>query len=107
MALTFAQVLRGKIDKQNLTITNVTLDATYPQGGEAITANNVGLSTISALMPMSSPGGATFAWDQANLKLLAYYADYSTTTDGLLIQVAAGDTAILDTVVVPVLAIGI
>lgn len=107
MTVTFSQVLRGKIDNQNLTITNVTLDATYPAGGEAITANNVGLSTISALIPLGSPAGATYEWDSTNAKLKAYYADYSTTTDGLLIEIAVGDTAILSGVVVPVLAIGI
>ncbi len=107
MTVTFAQVVRARIDQQNLVITNVTLDATYPAGGEAITANQLGLSTISSVIVASNPAGAVFWWDQANLKLKAFYADYSTTTDGLLIEVAVGDTAILDGVVVPVIAIGI
>lgn len=107
MALSFSQVLRGKIDKQNVTITNVTLDATYPAGGEAITANDVGLSTISALIPLGSPGGATYEWVSATGKLKAYYGDYNNANDGLLIEIAVGDTAILSAVVVPVLAIGI
>lgn len=107
MTVTFAQVARTKTDNLNVVITNVTLDATYPAGGEAITANQLGLSTVSQLMVMSHPAGAVFWWDQANLKLKAFYADYSTTTDGLLIEIAVGDTAILDGVVVPVMAVGI
>ena len=107
MALSFSRVLTAKIDQQNLTVTNVTLDDAYPAGGEAITPNQLGLSTASVVVPLGNPGGATFAWDPDNSKLLAFYADYSTPTDGLLIDIAVGDTAILDGVVVPVMAIGI
>lgn len=106
MALSFSQVLRARMDNQNVTIYNVTLDDTYPAGGEAIAANDVGLGTINALIPLGSPGGATYEWVPSTGKLKAYYADYSTTTDGLLIEVAVGDTAILNGVVVPVMAIG-
>jgi len=106
MALSFSQVLRAKIDQQNVTITNVTLDDAYPTGGESISANDVGLSTISALIPLGSPGGATYEWVSGDSKLKAYYADYDAVADGLLIEVTTGSN-LLDTVVVPVLAIGI
>lgn len=35
-------------------------------------------------------GGYIFNYDYTNRKLLAYYADYSTGTDAVLIQVASG-----------------
>lgn len=104
MALTLTEVLRGRIDNAYLTIYTATWDNSYPTGGEALTANNVGLTTVSAMIPVPS-SGFTYQYDASNAKLIAYYADYSTTTDGALIQVA--DTASdLDAVVTTLVSIG-
>lgn len=106
MAPTVAITNRGRLDSYNVAFVNFTWDATYPAGGEAITANSVGMGTIIGVIPMGNPGGAVYAWDAANSKLLAFYADYNAAQDGLLIDIAVGDTAILDGVVVPLMVIG-
>lgn len=106
MAPTVSVVQPGTFDNYRMNLVNFTFDATYPAGGEAITANQLGLGTVVAVCPLGNPGGATYAWDGTNSKLKAFYADYSTTTDGLLIDIAVGDTAVLDGVVVQLLAIG-
>lgn len=106
MAPTISIQQRAKIDNMNVNIVNMTFDTTYPAGGEALTANQLGLGSIFAVIPLGSPGGATYEYVAADAKVKAYYADYSTTTDGLLIEIAVGDTAILDGVVLPMLCIG-
>lgn len=105
MALTFSSTLRFKVDKKFVTITAVTLDNSYPTGGEAITANQLGLGTVEAAAVMGTPSGFGFEFDVANMKLKAYYADYDAVADGALIQVPNG-SAVLDTIVVPLIAWG-
>jgi hypothetical protein len=106
MAPTVTITQPAKIDQLKANVVSFTFDATYPAGGEVLTANQLGLGTVIAVVPLGSPGGATYEYVASTGALKAYYADYSTTTDGLLIEVAVGDTAILNGVVVPLLAIG-
>jgi hypothetical protein len=48
------------------------------------------------LVVVENKGGIVFEYDYTNEKMLAYYADYSTTTDGALIVVP--DTTDLSTI---------
>lgn len=108
MAATVTVVERIDLGNKNATICTFAWDATYPAGGESATANQFGLSTLSAVIPVSSTtAGFVYNWDQTNLKMQAFYADYSTTTDGPLIDIAVGDTAALTGIVTTVLAIGV
>lgn len=79
MALTFTEVGGTRIEAGQLRgrVYDVTLDSSYPTGGEAIAAQNVGLDTILGVTPLggqlttgaaATTQYATF-WDQANQKL--------------------------------------
>jgi hypothetical protein len=65
----------------------IAFDASYPTGGEAW--------DMSALMPVSlkavfieNKSGYVFEYDYTNKKVIAYYCDYSTGTDAVMIEVA-------------------
>lgn len=109
MAATVSILQRTKLGHNfNVAVCTWAWDDAYPAGGEAATANQLGMSTISAVIPVSSnTGGYVYNWDAANSKLMAFYADYSTTTDGALIDIAAGDTAVLTGIVTTLLVIGV
>lgn len=104
MALTVTPSIRTRVDKKFVVFGTITWDATYPAGGEAITANQCQLGTIE--MMFLNPGVANFNYDSANSKILAYYGDYNAVADGLFIEIAVGDTALLSGVVTPFIAIG-
>lgn len=108
MALTVTPVVRTKVGRKFVVYANITWDATYPAGGEALTANALGLGTIELIGILGNSGGAAYAWNASTTapKILAYYADYDAVADGLLIEIAVGDTAILSGVVTPIVAIG-
>lgn len=106
MALTVTPVVRTRVDKKFVVYANVTWDATYPAGGEAITANALGLGTIELLGILANSAGGAYEYIPATGKIKAYYGDYNAAGDGLLIEIAVGDTAILDGVVMPVVAVG-
>lgn len=104
MALTVTPSIRTRVDKKFIVFGTVTWDATYPAGGEAITANQVQLGNIE--MMFLNPGVANYNYSAAAGKILAYYADYNAAQDGLFIEIAVGDTALLDGIVTPYMAIG-
>lgn len=112
MALTVTPVVRTRVDKKFVVYANVTWDATYPAGGEALTANQLGLGTIEMIGVLGSvcgaATGAAFGWNGSTTapKIQAFYGDYDAVADGLLIEIAVGDTAILSGVVTPIVAIG-
>lgn len=108
MAATVTIVERIDLGNKEATICTWAWDATYPAGGEAATANQFGLSTISAVIPVSSnTAGFVYNWDSANNKLQAFYGNYDSTSDGPLIDIAVGDTAMLTGVITTVLAVGV
>jgi hypothetical protein len=58
----------------------ITFDASYPTGGEAVTANQFkGTSFVSVVLGASTTGIVP-AWDSTNKKVLAFWVD--TTVDG-------------------------
>ena len=75
MAATIAVVKRfkavGGMPKDALF--DVTLDASYPAGGYAITPANLGLKGIWNLQPTDVVNGYAFAWDKTAGKLMAYW----------------------------------
>ena len=87
MALTFTEVagaesVSGKIREK---FYDVTFDSSYPTGGEAISAADVGLLQIYGAIPVGvggnlSAAGYHFAWDTVNNKMLAYRAGAATGT---------------------------
>lgn len=109
MAATVSILQRTKLGHNfNVAICTWAWDATYPAGGEAATANQLGMSTISAVIPISTnTGGYVYNWDAANSKLMAFYSNNDSTADGPLIDIAVGDTAALTGFITTLLVIGI
>lgn len=83
-------------------VADVTLDSAYPTNGEALTAQQFGLSVLDFVIP-SPAAGYIFEFDHANKKLKAYTPTGSHThkfrtgstaaadaTSGALAEVAAG-----------------
>lgn len=70
-----------------ITVTDVTFDASYPTGGEPLTAADLGLAVVDfgiATVKVAGTGSVTaVAYDVANAKLLAYAAaaQIASTTD--------------------------
>ena len=85
-------------------IVEITFDNSYPTGGEAVSAADVGLdSAIYLLVPetgMFDPGagGGLFPvrYDHSAGKLQAFYADNDAAADGPLIEYANGGSALED-----------
>lgn len=105
MAAVVTPVVRTRVDKNFKVYTTVALDSSYPTGGEAITANAVGLGTILMGYSPGTTSGYLFQWDNTNSKLLAYYADYDAVADGALIQVP-NTTDLSALTAVPLILIG-
>lgn len=74
------------IGNMKAVVASVAFDSSYPTGGESVTPAKLGLGKIEFLIAQPT-SGYVFQWDNANSKLLAYYADYDAVADGALIQV--------------------
>ncbi len=54
---------------------NITFDSSYPTGGEAIAATDIGLARIDGCVAAGQAAGSRlFQWDQTNKKLLVFTA---------------------------------
>lgn len=73
--------LEGKFKRYRGT---VAFDTSYPTGGEDY---STGLGSDVLELEVQPSLGYVFTTDLTNKKVLAYYADYSTTTDAALIEV--------------------
>lgn len=82
MALTLANVKQVSPGNYKLLLVNVTLDSSYATGGESLAATDLGLYAIYGAIPITSPQGWAVAWDNTNLKFLAYGTGTSTGTAG-------------------------
>lgn len=73
MALTITLLNDGKISTGGkiAVLATVAFDSSYPTGGEAIAASDLGLSTIDVLIP-NQRNGHIIEWDKTNAKLLVY-----------------------------------
>lgn len=103
MAISVSQVFKNIAGRKRQTVTLVTMDDSYPTGGEAVTANQLGLTFVDAAICQTNSGHIA-QYDKANAKIMLYYADYDATGDGALIEVPAATN--VATVVVTVLAWG-
>lgn len=92
-----------KCNNGYIVIADVVLDSSYPIGGEAISAKELGLEVIEFVNP-SPASGYVFEFDHTNKKLKAFYADYDAAADGALIEVP--DTTDLSAVTVRLVAFG-
>lgn len=104
MAISTSQVFTNKAGKKRQVVTNVTLDNSYPTGGEAITAVQLGLSRVDTVICTTNTGHVA-QYDKANAKIKMYYADYDAVADGALIEVA--NATDLSSVVVTCTAYGV
>lgn len=75
-------------------VKEITLDTDYASGGYAITAAQLGLSSIS-FVACPGVGGYVCEWDYANSKLKVLYGN-NDAADGPLIEVADGHDGIAD-----------
>lgn len=73
MAVTYGTPTRIKLSPQNwLTITDVTLDSSYATGGESITANGLGLDTITGIMGIGCDDGWQLEFNASTTKIQAF-----------------------------------
>lgn len=89
--------------ERKLVYVTIDFDASYPTGGEALTASDVGLDRIDAVFVES--GEYNFEYDPTNEKILAYWGDNNNASDGPLVEVA--DTTDLSAVSVNALVLGV
>lgn len=104
MAATLAVVKRfqARQGQPRRALFDVTLDASYPAGGYAITATQFGFKGIWMVNPNPVVAGYAFQWDVTNGKLKAYWT--GAAVSAVLAEVTA--TTNLSTVVVRVEAVG-
>lgn len=72
MALTFTQKLYSVFGNARVVIYDVDFDSVYPDGGEAVTASNLGLSEIlylSVIPRDEASGRLIYNWDTTNGKI--------------------------------------
>ena len=87
MAATATIKKRFKFGNGFCVVADVTLDSSYPTGGEAVSAEQLDLSALEFVQGAAS-GGYVPEYDHANEKLKAYYADCDYAGDKALIEVA-------------------
>jgi hypothetical protein len=81
MALTFLDVVANVDLDQGLAfrVIKVTLDNSYPTGGEAVTAAQCQLASITSAIVMQDAGADTNSvratWDHTNLKIMCWRTD--------------------------------
>lgn len=97
---------RGKFGNGFVVVADVTFDDSYPTGGEALTAQQFGLTVLDFVLP-SPASGYLFEFDHANKKLKAFTPTVQHTHDLLLTGgQAAGDAIQVNATVVGKTAAG-
>ena len=81
MALTLANLTFNTSGSKRTVIGTIAFDASYPTGGESLTAANLGLGTIDQLRVFPK-NGYVFEYDYTNSKLLAYSQGITTGATG-------------------------
>lgn len=105
MALSFSEVVKTTLGHKRLVVTKATFDSSYPTGGEALAAADIGLQEINAIFAELGDTGYVIRHDKTNGKLMAYYGDNNNASDGPLIEVPNATN--LSTLDVHLLVIGI
>lgn len=111
MALTITVDPPQMVGTQRCVRGTVTFDASYPTGGEAFTAAQLGLTSVRRVRFYPGQAGTGTdsyvpVWNQSTSapKVLAFMGDNNNASDGPLIEVA--NTTDLSTLVVPFDAFG-
>jgi hypothetical protein len=81
MALGLTSVFYGNAGSINFVTGIIAFDSSYPTGGEALTAANLGLSTIQ-FIHIQHTKGFSFEYDYTNAKLIAYSQGAAHGTGG-------------------------
>lgn len=84
---------------------DITLDNSYPSNGEEVLASDLHLNGIHVLIPPAMKSGFVFEWDHVAGKIKAYYADYDTSGEDVLVEVPNTST-LLDAFVLRCFYIG-
>jgi hypothetical protein len=96
MALTLTRVSQELSGFHRTHVYDFVFDSSYPTGGEALTAADVGLRAIETLDVVEVPDGYTFSYDRTNSKLQAFYGD-ANASDAPAVEVAnAADLALVN-----------
>lgn len=104
MALTNDNFVKTVFGNKKVRVFDTDFDSSYPTGGEALSAADMGLRKAE-LVVANPKNGYTFSYDYANGKLLAYQGDNANAAAAPSVQVA--NTTDLSAVTnVRVLAIG-
>ncbi len=74
----------------------ITMDSSYPTGGEAVTPGLFKGGAIRRLNLFASTTGIVPAWDSTNSKVMAFWVD--TTVDGAALGEVANSTNLATTV---------
>ena len=99
MALTFTPVSRKVRGDRTVAVVDVLWDASYPLGGEAVTAADFGLSNIDQIQPSVAhdpdtvDNGFLVVFDPAASKLVAFFGDNNNASDGPFIEISTFDAA--------------
>jgi hypothetical protein len=105
VALSYSIVDRGAYGDLNVRVVDITLDNSYPSGGWAVAAKDLGFGTngtVYGVMPMGDAGGYSIRWNPATGKLTA--RDSSGAANAATPEITT--VTLLNGVVVRVMAMG-
>lgn len=103
MAIAVVVKKTNNVQNSKIVLADVTLDSSYPSGGESLVPSDFGLLGINHVIVGSPPlGGFLAAYDPIALKLKLFQS--TTGTPALLVEVA--NTTSAATAVVPVCVFG-
>lgn len=95
MAVTVTIVDSYVIGDRKEVIADIVFDASYPAGGEAVTAADFGfdleithVACGLARDPDAVDNAVALDFDSAASKVVAFWGDYSNAADGVLVEVA-------------------
>ena len=87
MAVSVSTVHTNYEGARKVATVDITFDASYPTGGEALTPATLGFVTLTRV-DIDPGDGYVFEYDYANEKVIAYWVD--TSTDGAPLAEVAG-----------------
>lgn len=99
MALTVAVTRRVTAGNQHIVTGTIAFDSSYPAGGEAFAAADLGLRTVDLMLIQSGSAGFVYEYDYTNSKVkvytqgVAHGAAGSVTLDDYPVSAGPGATA--------------
>ena len=85
MALTVAVTERSQSGNKIVNRGTIAFDASYPTGGESLTANQLGLRVVESIN-FEVEVGHVLEYDYSNATVKVFFADYDAGADGALIE---------------------